>query len=71
MRRRSSPASDGWYRISPEKCPQNYGYNAIQLEVPAAGTSVQLEFEGLVGAEGYRSIQPRKSRLALRLSSPR
>ena len=52
---------DGWYSISPEKCPQNYGYNAIQLEVPAAGTPVQLQFEGLVGAEGYRSIQPEKA----------
>ncbi len=52
---------DGWYSISPEKCPQNYGYNAIQLEVPAAGTPVQLQFEGLVGAEGYRSVQPEKA----------
>jgi hypothetical protein len=52
---------DGWYRIAPEKCPQNYGYNAIELEVPSAGTSVQLEFEGLVGADGYRSIQPEKA----------
>jgi hypothetical protein len=52
---------DGWFRIAPEKCPQNYGYNAIQLEVPSPGTSVKLEFEGLVGAEGYRSIQPEKA----------
>ena len=52
---------DGWYRISPEKCPQNYGYNAIQLKVPAAGTPVQLEFEGLVGAEGYRSVRSEKA----------
>jgi hypothetical protein len=52
---------DGWHRISPEKCPQNYGYNAIQLEVPSPGTSVELQFEGLVGAEGYRSIQSEKA----------
>jgi hypothetical protein len=52
---------DGWYRISPEKCPQNYGYNAILLEVPTANSPVQLQFEGLVGAEGYRSIQPEKA----------
>ena len=66
-RRRSSPQTTAGTRISPEKCPQNYGYNAIELEAPAAGTTVQLQFEGLVGAEGYRSVQPRKSRLALRL----
>ena len=52
---------DGWYQIAPEKCPQNYGYNAIKLKLPAAGTTVQLEFEGLVGAEGFRSIQPEKA----------
>jgi hypothetical protein len=52
---------DGWYRIAPEKCPQNYGYNAIQLETPSAGTTVQLQFEGLAGAEGYSSVQPEKA----------
>ncbi len=52
---------DGWYRIAPDKCPQNYGYNAIKLQVPAAGAKVALEFAGLVGAEGYRSIQPEKA----------
>ena len=24
-------AVDGWYRIAPENCPQNYGYNGIRL----------------------------------------
>jgi hypothetical protein len=51
----------GWYKIVPEKCPQNYGYNAIQLKVPAAGTKVSIEFEGIVGDEGYRSVQPEKA----------
>ncbi|HEY7091333.1 MAG TPA: DUF6055 domain-containing protein, partial [Tepidisphaeraceae bacterium] len=53
--------SDGKYQIAPEKCPQNYGYNAIKLKVPAAGTKVSVEFEGIVGAEGFRSIQPEKA----------
>lgn len=52
---------DGWFKISPDKCPQNYGYNAIQLDVPEAGTKVALQFEGTVGAEGYRSVQPEKA----------
>jgi hypothetical protein len=52
---------DGWFQIAPDKCPQNYGYNAIQLKVPAAQTKVVIEFEGMVGAEGFRSIQPEKA----------
>lgn len=43
---------DGWYRIAEAKCPQDYGYNAIKLKVPAAGTSVVLNFKGLAGGEG-------------------
>jgi hypothetical protein len=52
---------DGWFKITAEKCPQNYGYNAIRLNVPDAGTKVGLEFEGLVGAEGFNSVQPEKA----------
>jgi hypothetical protein len=52
---------DGWYGIAPENCPQNYGYNAIELEVPAAGSVVSLEFEGQAGAEGFRGINPDKA----------
>ena len=47
-----------WYQIAPEKCPQNYGYNAIQLKVPAAQTKVSLDFKGIVGAEGFQSVHP-------------
>ncbi len=48
---------NGWYRITPEKCPQNYGYNAIKLEVPQPGTKIKLEFQGIAGTEGFRSIE--------------
>lgn len=41
------------YRIAPERCPQNYGYNGIRLNVPAAGTKVTLNFTGSVGSPGY------------------
>jgi hypothetical protein len=51
-------ADDGWYQIAAEKCPQNYGYNAIKLKVPAADTKVSLDFKGLVGAEGFASVRP-------------
>jgi hypothetical protein len=38
---------DGYFQISPNQIPQSYGYNAIKLEVPAAGTNVSVSFEGL------------------------
>ena len=44
---------DGWYRIAPSRAPQNYGYNGIELVVPAGGTTVGLRFRGMPGAEGY------------------
>jgi len=54
-------ADDGWYQIAADKCPQNYGYNAIKLKVPAAQTKVTLDFKGIAGAEGFRSIKPDKA----------
>ena len=53
--------SDGWYQIATNKVPQNYGYNAIQLNVPSAGTKVSLDFKGIVGAEGFSSVHPEKA----------
>ncbi|MGC4031926.1 MAG: DUF6055 domain-containing protein [Tepidisphaeraceae bacterium] len=50
--------TDGWYEIAPGRCPQNYGYNAIKLDVPAAGTDVKLNFKGEVGAEGFHAVKP-------------
>jgi len=55
-----SPNS-GWYRISPDVCPQNYGYNAIRLDVPAAGTNIRLQFKGIAGQSGFRSIKVDKA----------
>jgi hypothetical protein len=46
-------AGDDWFRIAPSRAPQNYGYNGIRLDVPAAGTDLRLEFRGMAGAEGY------------------
>jgi hypothetical protein len=64
-------ATDGWYRISPDRCPQNYGYNGIRLTVPAADTpapgtpeadnEVQLQFQGLTGLEGFSNVKPEKA----------
>lgn len=46
-----------WYTISPTHCPQNYGYNGIQLVVPKFGTNVKLNFKGIAGAEGYNAVK--------------
>lgn len=51
---------DGWFQIAQSHCPQNYGYNAIKLQVPSK-RKVTLHFEGLDKAEGFRSIQPDKA----------
>ena len=51
----------GWFRIAPSNCPQNYGYNGIQLEVPAAGTLVELSFRGIAGAEGFNAVKVDKA----------
>jgi hypothetical protein len=54
-------AEEGWYQISSNTCPQNYGYNAIKLKVPAADTKVSLDFKGVVNADGYHVVQPEKA----------
>ncbi|MGJ7032518.1 DUF6055 domain-containing protein [Niabella hirudinis] len=46
----------GWHRIANENCPQNYGYNAIRLQVPASKRKIGLHFRGLSdeAAAGWR-----------------
>jgi len=46
-------ATDNWFQIATNKCPENYGYNAIKLKVPATDTKVTLAFKGIAGAEGF------------------
>lgn len=54
-------AGDGWFRIDSTNCPQNYGYNGIKLNVPAAKTKISLNFKGIAGSEGYSSVKPEKA----------
>lgn len=51
----------GWWIVDPTYCPQNYGYNANPLKVPAAGTEVKATFKGLTNVSGYRSIYPERA----------
>lgn len=45
--------ADGSFRISKDRCPEDYGYNGIQLQVPAKGTTVKLAFKGIAGINGF------------------
>lgn len=54
-------AGDGWLRVTPDRCPQDYGYNGIELHAPAAGTRVKLSFRGVAGAEGYTTSRPKQA----------
>ncbi|MEX1010709.1 MAG: DUF6055 domain-containing protein [Balneolaceae bacterium] len=47
---------DGWYQIAESRTPQNYGYNGVQLEVPASGTNVTVDFRGIAGADGFQAV---------------
>ena len=49
---------DGWYQIATNFCIQNYGYNAIKLDVPAANTKVSIDFKGILDAPGYHVVRP-------------
>jgi len=43
-------------------CPENYGFNAIHLQVPAAGTTVQITFSGITPAgQDYNIQSPEKA----------
>ncbi|MFD2556621.1 DUF6055 domain-containing protein [Sphingobacterium tabacisoli] len=49
-------AEGGWYKIASTHAPQNYGYNGIKLDGFSDGGILELDFRGLVGADGYRAI---------------
>ncbi|BCU77831.1 DUF6055 domain-containing protein [Luteolibacter sp. LG18] len=55
------PLPDGVFRIAPKLAPQNYGYNAIKLTVPAAGTTVHLGFKGTAGQDGASQVNLKKA----------
>jgi hypothetical protein len=56
-------ASDaqGWQMIAPENCPENYGFNAIPLNVPQADATVSVEFKGQAGAKGFNAVNTDKA----------
>ncbi len=54
-------AGDGWLQVDSSRCVQNYGFNVYRMDVPADGTTVTLDFKGMAGAQGYRSVESGKA----------
>lgn len=48
------PAGEGWQRVSKDNCPEDYGFNAIPVELPHRGETVSIEFRGEAGTGGWR-----------------
>jgi hypothetical protein len=44
---------EGWFQIANDKVPQEYGYNAIKLKVPAPNSKVTLDFKGIAGTGDF------------------
>ncbi len=44
--------------LTPERCPSNYGYNGIKLTVPEAGTTVKVNFRGIINSSEYNIHKP-------------
>lgn len=53
--------TENTYIVAPECTPQNYGFNIIQLKGFTPGQTVKVNFKGVAGAEGYRSINTDKA----------
>lgn len=48
--------ADGFWQVSAANAPENHGYNVIRLNVPASGTTITANFEGVAGDAGYNAI---------------
>lgn len=54
-------AGNGWQQVVKEVCPENYGFNAIKLDVPETGKTVTVDFKGLPDADGYDILNADKA----------
>lgn len=51
-------AGGTWLRPDSTSCPENYGFNAIGLEVPEKGKTVKVDFRGEAGIKGFHTPDP-------------
>ncbi|MFV0290259.1 MAG: DUF6055 domain-containing protein, partial [Mangrovibacterium sp.] len=47
---------DGAYQVNYDYCPENTGYNVIDLDISAKPTSISVDFTGLPNASGYNTV---------------
>lgn len=53
---RFEDAGDGWKRVAKSNAPENYGFNVVKINCPAAGETVNVSFRGEAGYEGYNTL---------------
>lgn len=53
--------TDNTYAVAADCCPQNYGFNIVQLKGFKGGSTVKVAFKGIAGASGYRKINVSKA----------
>lgn len=51
----------GWQRVAADNAPENYGFNALEVALPAAGTKVTADFRGETGVKGYYTPNPKEA----------
>lgn len=53
-------ADDGWWQVAYENCPAPTGFNVIPLDVPAAGTVVTVNLQGVQSGSSLLPDDPGK-----------
>lgn len=53
--------AEGYWWPTASNCIENWGNNAIRLNVPSGGKTVYVEFEGEAGAEGYTELNKKRA----------
>lgn len=56
-----SRAGNDWYQIAHSRCPGNYGYNGIRLDLPSEGNDIILDFNGVAGKSGFNEVNVDKA----------
>jgi hypothetical protein len=54
-------SDDGWKTVAKEQCPENFGFNAVALQVPEKGEKVSIEFKGCPESDGFSNSDPSKA----------
>lgn len=45
------------WQVQANRCPQNFGYNVVNMTGATAGREIKATFKGIIGEEGYRIIR--------------